>query len=71
MILEENENKKEIYETIILKYAIQNILGLVLNHKLIRIYKHILNITTIKRQRKDYHFLEQKKKTCKQGSIPN
>ena len=52
VILEEHENNKRIYGTIRLKYAIQNKLGLVLNHKLIRRYKHILNITTIKRTKK-------------------
>ena len=36
MILEEHENNKGIYGTIRLKFAIQNKLGLILNHKLIR-----------------------------------
>ena len=49
MILEEHENNKGIYGTIRLKFAIQNKLGLILNHKLIRRYKKLLNIITIKR----------------------
>lgn len=39
MILEEHKNNKGIYGTLRLKFAIQNKLGLTLNHKLIRRYK--------------------------------
>ena len=54
MILEEHKRNKGIYGTIRLKYSIQNKLGLVLNHKLIRRYKHILNVITIKRTKKGF-----------------
>lgn len=63
MILEEHKNNKGIYGTLRLKFAIQNKLGLTLNHKLIRRYKNILNIITIKRTKKDYRFQSQKKRT--------
>jgi len=62
VILEEHENNKGIYGTIRLKYAIQNKLGLVLNHKLIRRYKHILNIITIKRTKKGLSVSRAKEK---------
>ena len=51
VISEEHKNNKGIYGTIRLKFAIQNKLGLILNHKLIRRYKNILNLTTIKREK--------------------
>lgn len=62
MILEEHENNKGIYGTIRLKFAIQNKLGLIWNHKLIRKYKHILNIITIKRTKKGLSISRAKEK---------
>lgn len=52
MISEEHENNKRIYGTIRLKYAIQNQLGIIFNHKRIRRYKNILGLETIKRTKK-------------------
>ena len=63
MISEEHENNKGIYGTIRLKNAIQNKLNLVLNHKLIRRYKNILDLETVKRTKKGYQFQVQKKRT--------
>lgn len=62
MILEEHKRNKGIYGTIRLKYSIQNKLGLVLNHKLIRRYKHIFNIITIKRTKKGLSVSRAKEK---------
>lgn len=62
MILEEHENNKGIYGTIRLKFAIQKKFGLILNHKLIRRYKNVLNIITIKRTRKELAFSRAKEK---------
>ena len=62
MILEEHENNKRIYGTIRLKFAIQRKFGLILNHKLIRRYKNVLNIITIKRTRKGLAFSRAKEK---------
>ena len=62
MILEEHKNNKGIYGTLSLKFAIQNKLGLILNHKLIRRYKKILNIITIKRTKKGLSVSRSKEK---------
>lgn len=62
MILEEHKNNKGIYGTLRLKFAIQNKLGLTLNHKLIRRYKNILNIITIKRTKKGLSVSKSKEK---------
>ncbi len=52
MISEEHNNVKGIYGTMRLKKHIENKLKLTLNHKLIRRYKHILGLETIKRTKK-------------------
>lgn len=52
MISEEHKNVKGIYGTIRLKKHIENKLKIVLNHKLIRRYKNILGLETIKRTKK-------------------
>ena len=55
IISEEHKSVKGIYGTIRLKHHIQNKYkkeGLILNHKLIRRYKHILGLKTIKRTKK-------------------
>lgn len=62
MILEEHKNNKGIYGTIRLKFAIQKKHGLILNHKLIWRYKHILNIITIKRTKKGLSVSRAKEK---------
>ena len=62
MILEEHKNNTGIYGTLRLKFAIQNKLGLTLNHKLIRRYKNILNIITIKRTKKGLSVSKSKEK---------
>ena len=49
MISEEHKNVKGIYGTIRLKKHIESKLKLVLNHKLIRRYKNILGLETVKR----------------------
>ncbi len=63
VISEEHNNVNGIYGTIRLKKHIENKLKIVLNHKLIRRYKHILGLETVKRTKKDYQLLEQKKRT--------
>ena len=62
MISEEHENNKGIYGTIRLKNAIQNKLDLVLNHKLIRRYKNILGLETVKRTKKGLSVSRAKEK---------
>lgn len=62
VILEEHENNKGIYGTIRLKFAIKKKHGLILNYKLIRRYKHILNIITIKRTKKGLSVSRAKEK---------
>lgn len=62
MILEEHENNKGIYGTIRLKFAIKKKHGLILNYKLIRRYKQILNIITIKRTKKGLSVSRAKEK---------
>ena len=52
IISEEHNKLKQIYGTIRLKYHIKNKLKINLNHKLIRRYKNILNLQTIKRSKK-------------------
>ena len=56
---------KGIYGTIRLKKHIENKLGIILNHKLIRRYKHILGLETIKRSKKGLSVLGQKKRTLR------
>ena len=53
---------KQIYGTIRLKHHIQNKLGIALNHKLIRRYKHILRLETIKRTKKGLSVSRAKEK---------
>ena len=62
MILEEHENVKGIYGTIRLKKHIENKLKIILNHKLIRRYKHILGIEAIKRTKKGLSVSRAKEK---------
>ena len=62
MILEEHENVKGIYGTIRLKKHIENKLKIILNHKLIRRYKHILGIETVKRTKKGLSVSRAKEK---------
>lgn len=52
MISEEHKNLKRIYGTIRLKKHIENKLEIILNHKLIRRYKNILRLETLKRTKK-------------------
>ena len=52
MISEEHKSVKGIYGTIRLKKHIENKLKIILNHKLIRRYKHILGLETVKRTKK-------------------
>lgn len=52
VISEEHNNVNGIYGTIRLKKHIENKLKIVLNHKLIRRYKHILGLETVKRTKK-------------------
>ena len=65
MISEEHKNVKGIYGTIRLKKHIESKLKLVLNHKLIRRYKNILGLEQLKELKRDYLFLEQKKRTLR------
>ena len=68
MISEEHKNVKGIYGTIRLKHHIENKYikqNLKLNHKLIRRYKNILGLETVKRTKKDYQFQEQMKRTLR------
>lgn len=65
IISEEHKSVKEIYGTIRLKHHIQNKYkkeGLILNHKLIRRYKHILGLKTIKRTKKKIICVQGKRK---------
>lgn len=62
MISEEHKNEKGIYGTIRLKHHIENKLGSILNHKLIRRYKHILGLETIKRTKKGLSVSRAKEK---------
>lgn len=62
VISEEHRNVKGIYGTMRLKKHIENKLGLILNHKLIRRYKHILGITTVKRTKKGLSVSRAKEK---------
>ena len=65
IISEEHKSVKEIYGTIRLKHHIQNKYkkeGLILNHKLIRRYKHILGLETIKRTKKGLSVTRAKEK---------
>lgn len=62
MISEEHKNVKGIYGTTRLKKHIENKLKLVLNHKLIRRYKHILGLETIKRTKKGLSVSRAKEK---------
>jgi Transposase and inactivated derivatives len=62
IISKEHENNKGIYGVIRLKYAIQNKLGIVLNHKLIRRYKELLGLETVKRTKKGLSVSRAKEK---------
>ena len=62
MISEEHKNVKGIYGTIRLKKHIENKLKLVLNHKLIRRYKNILGLETVKRTKKGLSVSRAKEK---------
>ena len=62
VISEEHKNVKGIYGTIRLKKHIENKLKLILNHKLIRRYKHILGLETIKRSKKGLSVSRAKEK---------
>ena len=65
MISEEHKNVKGIYGTIRLKHHIENKYkdkNLKLNHKLIRRYKHILGLETIKRTKKGLSVSRAKEK---------
>lgn len=62
MISEEHENVKRIYGTIRLKKHIENKLKIILNHKLIRRYKKILGLETIKRTKKGLSVSRAKEK---------
>ena len=62
MISEEHKNVKGIYGTIRLKKHIESKLKLVLNHKLIRRYKNILGLETVKRTKKGLSVSRAKEK---------
>lgn len=62
VISEEHKNVKGIYGTIRLKKHIENKLKIVLNHKLIRRYKNILRLETVKRSKKGLSVSRAKKK---------
>lgn len=62
MISEEHKNVKGIYGTIRLKKHIEIKLKLVLNHKLIRRYKNILELETVKRTKKGLSVSRAKEK---------
>ena len=62
MISEEHKNVKGIYGTIRLKKHIENKLKIILNHKLIRRYKKILGLETIKRTKKGLSVSRAKEK---------
>ena len=63
MISVEHENVKGIYGTIRLKKHIENKLKIKLNHKLIRRYKHILGLETVKRTKKGFSVSRAKEKS--------
>lgn len=62
VISEEHKSVKGIYGTIRLKKHIENKLKIVLNHKLIRRYKHILGLETVKRTKKGLSVSKAKEK---------
>jgi len=62
IISEEHYKLKGIYGTIRLKHHIQNLYNLSLNHKLIRRYKYILGLQTIKRSKKGLQVTRAKEK---------
>ena len=62
MISEEHKNVKGIYGTIRLKKHIENNLKIILNHKLIRRYKNILGLETLKRTKKGLSVSRAKEK---------
>ena len=65
IISEEHNSLKRIYGTIRLKHHIEKKQGLILNHKLIRRYKHILGLETIKRSKKGLSVFRAKEKNLK------
>lgn len=62
IISEEHLKLKEIYGSVRLKHHIKNLYGLILNHKLIIRYKHILGLKTIKRSKKGLSVSRAKEK---------
>ena len=62
MISEEHKNVKGIYGTIRLKKHIENKLKIILNHKLIRRYKHFLGLETTKMAKKGLSVSRTKEK---------
>ena len=62
MISEEHKKVKGIYGTIRLKKHIENKLKIVFNHKLIRRYKNILGLETVKRTQKGLSVSRAKEK---------
>lgn len=62
VISEEHKKVKRIYGTIRLKKHIENKLKIILNHKLIRRYKHILGLETVKRTKKGLSASRSKEK---------
>lgn len=62
VISEEHKNVKGIYGTIRLKKHIENKLKIIFNHKLIRRYKHILRLETVKRTKKGLSISRVKEK---------
>lgn len=62
IISEEHKIQKGIYGTIRLKYHIQNKFGIILNHKLIRRYKHALGLFVVVRKPKPLSVTKAKEK---------
>ena len=62
MLLEEYENVKVIYGTLRLKKHIENKLKIILNHKLIRRYKHVLGLETVKETKRGLSVSRAKEK---------
>lgn len=65
IISEEHKNVRAIYGTIRLKKHIENKFGIILNHKLIRRYKYILGLQTIKRTKKGLSVSRAKEKNLR------
>jgi len=54
---------KSVYGTIRLKFHLKNKYGININHKKIRRYKNILNLSTITRKKRPLYLREQEKRT--------